>query len=139
MAFSGITNAHGPSPQPTLCRSPTCSLTTATGCCQALGKVWTLPNAWSNFCAFKWNIFRVQNGCDQTVTTALINSCFFRVTVSLSRESVWPDWVIYCTLGNFAKPMATIILPKSPTFLGNFCKCVKTFHFYSEVIFGQLL
>ena len=28
MAFIGVTNAHGPSPQPTACRSPTCSLTT---------------------------------------------------------------------------------------------------------------
>ena len=31
VAFVGVTNAHGPSPQPTPCRSPTCSLTTATG------------------------------------------------------------------------------------------------------------
>ena len=30
-------------------------------------------------------------------------------------------------------------LPKSPTFLVNFCKCVKIFHFSSEIIFGQLL
>ena len=31
----------------------------------------------------------------------------------------WPDWTIYCTLGIFSKPVATIILPKSPnlTFL----------------------
>ena len=35
--------------------------------------------------------------------------------------------------------MATISLPKSPTFLGNFCKGVKIFYFYSEIIFGQLL
>ena len=33
----------------------------------------------------------------------------------------------------------TIILPKSPTFLGNCCKGVKSFHFSSELIFGQLL
>ena len=25
---------------------------------------------------------------------------------------VWPDWAIFCTLGNFFKPVATIILPK---------------------------
>ena len=31
MAFTKVTNAHGPSPQPTVCRSPSCSLTTATG------------------------------------------------------------------------------------------------------------
>ena len=29
-------------------------------------------------------------------------------------------------------------LPKYPTFLGNFCKGVKIFHFYTEIIFGQL-
>ena len=40
-------------------------------------------------------------------------------------QSVWPDWAIYWTLGNFSKPVATISLPKSPTLLGNFCKGVK--------------
>ena len=34
---------------------------------------------------------------------------------------------------------ATIILPKLLTFLGNFCKGVKIFHFSTEIIFGQLL
>ena len=53
--------------------------------------------------------------------------------------SVWPDWAVYCTLGNFSKLVASIILPKSPTFLGNFCKGVKIFHFSSGIIFGQLL
>ena len=52
-------------------------------------------------------------------------------------SAVWPDWVIYWTLGNFFKPLATINLPKSYTFLGNFCKGVKIFHFSSEIIFGQ--
>ena len=42
-------------------------------------------------------------------------------------------------LGNFSKPLATINLPNSPTFLGNFCKGVKNYHFSSEIIFGQLL
>ena len=37
------------------------------------------------------------------------------------------------------KALATINLPKSPTFLGNFCKGVKIFHFSSEINFGQLL
>ena len=45
----------------------------------------------------------------------------------------------FWTLGNFLKPLAEINLPKSPTFLGKFCKGVKIFHFYSEIIFGQLL
>ena len=31
MAFNGVTNTHGASPQPTACRPPTCSQTTATG------------------------------------------------------------------------------------------------------------
>ena len=37
------------------------------------------------------------------------------------------------------KTFATIDLPISPTFLGNFCKGVKINHFCSEIIFGQLL
>ena len=45
----------------------------------------------------------------------------------------------FCTLGNFFKPLATISLPKSLTFLGNFCKGVNIYHFSSEIIFGQLL
>ena len=53
--------------------------------------------------------------------------------------SVWPHWAIYWTLGKFLKPLATIILSKSPTFLGNFCIGVKIYHFSSEIIFGQLL
>ena len=52
---------------------------------------------------------------------------------------VWPDWAIYWTLGNFSKPLATINLPKSLTFLGNFCKGIKIHHFSSEIIFGQVL
>ena len=53
--------------------------------------------------------------------------------------AVWPDWVIYCTLGNHLKPLAIINSPKSLTFLGNFCKGVKIIHFFSKIIFGQLL
>ena len=30
-------------------------------------------------------------------------------------------------------------LPKSPTFLGNYCKGAKIIHFSNEIIFGQLL
>ena len=41
--------------------------------------------------------------------------------------------------GQLLKPLTTINLPKSPTFLGNFCKGVKIYHFSSEIIFGQLL
>ena len=48
------------------------------------------------------------------------------------------DWAIYWTLGNFLMPLAKINLPKSPTFLGNFCKGVKIYYFSSDIIFGQL-
>ena len=51
---------------------------------------------------------------------------------------VWPDWAIYWTLGIYSNHLVTINLPKSPTFLGNFCKGVKIFHFSSEILFGQL-
>ena len=54
-------------------------------------------------------------------------------------EPVWPDWAIFCTLGNFLKPLATINLPKSLTFLGNFYKVAKMYDFSCEIIFGQFL
>ena len=40
---------------------------------------------------------------------------------------MWPDWAIYFTLGNFSKPVATIILAKLPTFLAIFVKVLKSF------------
>ena len=43
----------------------------------------------------------------------------------------------FCTLGNFLKPLATINFPKSPIFLGNFCKGVKISHFSCEIILGN--
>ena len=55
------------------------------------------------------------------------------------RASVTRLGDLFHTLGNFSKPVAIINLPKSPTFLGNFCKGVKIFYFSSEIIFGQLL
>ena len=54
-------------------------------------------------------------------------------------QAVWPDLAIYWTLGIFLKPLATIDLPKSSTFLGNFCKGVKIIHFSIEITFRQLL
>ena len=45
----------------------------------------------------------------------------------------------FLDLGNFLKPLETINLSKSLTFLGNFCKGVKIIHFSSEIISGQLL
>ena len=60
-----------------------------------------------------------------------------RPSLSCIRTAVWPDLAIYWTLGNFLKPLATINLPQSPQFLGNFCKSVKIIHFSSETIFGN--
>ena len=68
---------------------------------------------------------------------ALIGTNLLLPTAML--RAVWPDWAIYCTLGNNSKPLAAINLPKYPTFLGNFCKGVKIINFSSEIIFGQLL
>ena len=39
--------------------------------------------------------------------------------------------------GPFLKALATKNLPKSPTFLGNFCKGVKIYHFSSVIILGN--
>ena len=46
----------------------------------------------------------------------------FYINVKCGLVAVWPDWAIFCTLGNHSKLVATIILSKSPTLLGNFCK-----------------
>ena len=43
----------------------------------------------------------------------------------------------FFTLGNFLKPLATINLLKSPTFLGNFCKAVKIYNFSIEIVLGN--
>ena len=58
---------------------------------------------------------------------------------SSCQGAVWPDWAIYWTLGNFSKSLATINLPKSLAFLGNFCKGVKIFNFTSKINFGHIL
>ena len=52
--------------------------------------------------------------------------------------AVWPDWAIYCTLGNFKKPMAAIICPNLQFFLGNFCKGVKIYHFEAKSFLGNV-
>ena len=44
-----------------------------------------------------------------------------------------------CYFGQVLKYLAIINLPKSHTCLGNFCKGVKSYHFSSEIIFGELL
>ena len=73
---------------------------------------------------------------------AFEKNCKFRIYSQHQQLSIRVSvtkLVIYWTLGNFSKPLATINLPKFPTFLGNFCKGVKILNFSSEIIFGQLL
>ena len=41
----------------------------------------------------------------------------------------------FLTLDKFLKPLATMNLPKSPTF--NFCKGVKIYHVSGEIILGN--
>ena len=43
----------------------------------------------------------------------------------------------FLEFGQLFKALATINLPKLPTFLGNFCKGVKIFNFSSGIIFGN--
>ena len=47
-------------------------------------------------------------------------------------HTMWPDWAIYWTLGNFLKPLVTIILPKSTIFLGNFCQRCQNLSFFGN-------
>ena len=61
---------------------------------------------------------------------------FYFMMFRCSNLEVWPDWAIYWTFGHFSKPLGILILPKTPTFLGNFCKGVKIFNFSSEIIFN---
>ena len=54
----------------------------------------------------------------------------------LYSQAVWPDWAIYWTLGNFSKPMATINLPKSPSY-AIFVKVSKTIIFLVKSFLGN--
>ena len=73
-----------------------------------------------------------------TQNLTFIIECNWTFIVYKSDElSLWPDWVIYWTLGDFSKPIPTINLPKSPTFLSFFCKFVKILNFSSEIIFWE--
>ena len=51
--------------------------------------------------------------------------------------TVWPDWAIYCTLGNFSKAVAAIILTKLPIFYAIFVEVSKSFIFLVESILGN--
>ena len=55
----------------------------------------------------------------------------------LTPQPVWPDWLIYWTSGNLLKPLPTINLPKSSTFLGNFVNVSKSFIFAVKSCLGN--
>ena len=55
------------------------------------------------------------------------------LTISVTRLSDLLDF------GQLFKAFGNKNLLKSPTFLGNFCKGVKIYHFSSEIIFRELL
>jgi len=60
-------------------------------------------------------------------------------TIKVENEEQCDQIGRFIGLGQLSKPLTTIILPKSPTFLGNFCKGVKISNFSREIIFGRLL
>ena len=49
-----------------------------------------------------------------------IIACWQHFYLNTKSGAVWPDWSIYCTLGDFSKPVEIIILPKMSIFKGNF-------------------
>ena len=49
--------------------------------------------------------------------------------------TVWPDWVIFCCLDDFLKPVATTFLAQIDHIIGRFWKSVI---FLVKVFFGQL-
>ena len=73
------------------------------------------------------------------ITEILMDQSKISVCPKRTLWAVWPDLAIYWTLGIFLKPLATVNLPKSLTFFGNFCKVVKMYDFSCEVIFWELL
>ena len=95
MAFAGVTNAHGPSPQTTACRSPSCSLTTATGSYQVQSNLlcqnfisFSLNNSfnsksqnWEYFCWAFLLLLSRSKGCNMfdLSVTALFYSVYIHV------------------------------------------------------------
>ena len=59
---------------------------------------------------------------------------------------MWPDWTIFCALGNFSKPVQKLFCPNCSHLLAIFvkvsksfifCKGVENFHFSLEIILGN--
>ena len=59
------------------------------------------------------------------------------ICLECSTRTVWPDLAIFCTLGNFLKALATIILLKSSTVLSIFVKVSKSIIFLLKSFLGN--
>ena len=86
--------------------------------------------------SYSYTFLRNYNLTYAFLTTFLLKivHCFLSYLI---HKSVWPDWTIYWTLSHFLKPIAKINLPKSPAFLGNFCKGVKNLPFLGKSFLGN--
>ena len=86
----------------------------------AAAAVWQRDKVWreKDFFEMRLKIGRVQGSSTTTSVTRLGDLLDF---------------------GQLLKPMATILLPKSPAFLGNYFKGVKIYHISSEIVFEQHL
>ena len=80
---------------------------------------------------------RLRASLEMTFYAFLIIAARQKIVKMWMRISMWPDWTIYWTLGNFLKPLATIILPKSNTFLGKFLKVSKSIIFLVKSFLGN--
>ena len=96
-----------------------------------------LLDTFPNFRIIKYYLFSI------SITKVSILGYFLifsskQPTFYAAKDLTWGQCDQICqffwTLGNFLKPLATINLPKSPTFLGNFCKSVKIYHFWATFI-----
>ena len=90
---------------------------------------WSINN--DSTLAFQPNHWTVE-----TTYCKKINHTYITITTSVTRLGAL---LHFCNDCNDSKPLATSNLSKSSTILGNFCKDIKTIHFSSEIIFGQLL
>ena len=77
-------------------------------------KIFPLPDGPILFIYFFELNWRQTN--KQTYNRILQNKLLMHYNYNYLPITVWPDWAIYWTLGNFSKPVATIILPKCPHF-----------------------
>ena len=98
MAFTGVTNAHGPSPQPTPCIHHA---------------VWQLQQEVTRPKErFKPNLPEKSN----YKLICIVVVIRLKARSDLTQSVVKTDWAICWTLGHILKPLAIINLPKSPTF-----------------------